>query len=140
MPGGQLCRHAAGVERQHEPGLRVAGDSRAGASLFKRSVATADLPHYAFLTAVWPSLLCPQILERHVEDALTLLPVIEDAVGRDSESAALRLVDVGSGAGFPGMVLAIARPRWKITLVDSMAKVHTRSRACMLGIAPTRVL
>jgi 16S rRNA (guanine527-N7)-methyltransferase len=84
--------------------------------------------------------LRPQILERHVEDALALLPVIADAVGPDSESAALRLVDVGSGAGFPGMVLAIARPRWKITLVDSMAKVRTRCGASMPCIVRMRAL
>ena len=57
---------------------------------------------------------------RHVEDALALLPVVEAAVLQPS--AALRLVDVGSGAGFPGMVLAIARPKWQVTLVESLGK------------------
>lgn len=57
---------------------------------------------------------------RHVEDALALLPVVEAALPQPS--AALRLVDVGSGAGFPGMVLAIARPKWHVTLVESLGK------------------
>lgn len=35
---------------------------------------------------------------------------------------ALTLVDVGTGAGFPGMVLAIALPRLRVTLCDSLAK------------------
>jgi len=32
------------------------------------------------------------------------------------------LVDVGTGAGFPGMILAIARPEVKVTLVEPRAK------------------
>jgi 16S rRNA (guanine527-N7)-methyltransferase len=36
--------------------------------------------------------------------------------------AALQVVDLGTGAGFPGLPLAIARPDWQLTLVDSTAK------------------
>jgi 16S rRNA G527 N7-methylase RsmG len=57
---------------------------------------------------------------RHVEDALALLPVVDAALPQPN--AAVRLVDVGSGAGFPGMVLAIARPLWRVTLVESLGK------------------
>lgn len=57
---------------------------------------------------------------RHVEDALALLPVVEAALPQPG--APVRLVDVGSGAGFPGMVLAIARPAWQVTLVESLGK------------------
>jgi 16S rRNA (guanine527-N7)-methyltransferase len=39
-----------------------------------------------------------------------------------TDSAALRVVDIGTGAGFPGLPLAIARPDWQLTLVDSTAK------------------
>ena len=34
----------------------------------------------------------------------------------------IRLLDLGTGAGFPGMVLAILNPEWQITLVDSLQK------------------
>jgi len=69
-----------------------------------------------------------EVLTRHVADSLALIPAIERAAGLDpSDPAAsartpLRVLDVGSGAGFPGMALAIARPRWEVTLLDTLQK------------------
>lgn len=34
----------------------------------------------------------------------------------------LRVVDVGTGAGLPGLVFAIARPEWELILVESLRK------------------
>ncbi len=39
-----------------------------------------------------------------------------------TDSASLQVVDIGTGAGFPGLPLAIARNDWELTLVDSTAK------------------
>ncbi len=42
------------------------------------------------------------IWTRHIADALQLLPLMPDAIRR--------IADLGSGAGIPGLILAIARP------------------------------
>lgn len=55
------------------------------------------------------------VLLKHIVDALSLLPVM------DIEEPE-KVIDVGTGAGFPGIVLAIARPKWHVTLLDSARK------------------
>ena len=56
------------------------------------------------------------ILAGHFEDSLAPLQI----GGLFPTGAAL--IDVGSGAGFPGLPIAIARPDMKVTLLDSLAK------------------
>ncbi len=34
----------------------------------------------------------------------------------------IKVVDIGTGAGFPGLPIAIAKPSWQVTLVDSKQK------------------
>ena len=65
-----------------------------------------------------------EVLTRHVADSLALLPAIERALGPDvsAANAKIRVMDVGSGAGFPGIDLAIARPAWEVTLLDTLQK------------------
>lgn len=55
-----------------------------------------------------------EVLERHFGEALAALPLVPEAPQGSGE-----LVDIGSGAGFPGLVLAAARPRWRVTLVEA---------------------
>mgnify|MGYP004512879587 CR=1 FL=1 len=54
-----------------------------------------------------------EIILKHFIDSITILKEIE----KDS-----KLVDVGTGAGFPGIPLSIMEPSLKITLVDSLNK------------------
>ena len=55
-----------------------------------------------------------EVYLKHFYDSLTLYK----AVKLDNQS----LLDVGTGAGFPGMVLKIVFPNLKVTLVDSLNK------------------
>lgn len=58
----------------------------------------------------------PKLRERHFADSLRLSPFIpQDAA----------VFDLGSGAGFPGLVLAMARPDLKMTLIESDTKKCT---------------
>lgn len=52
---------------------------------------------------------------KHFADSLMLLRYIKIENGAS-------LIDVGTGAGFPGMVLKIARPDIRLTLLDSLQK------------------
>ncbi len=52
---------------------------------------------------------------KHFYDSLTLVKVID--LNQD-----LKLCDIGTGAGFPGIVLKIVFPNLKITLVDALLK------------------
>ncbi|WP_108663858.1 16S rRNA (guanine(527)-N(7))-methyltransferase RsmG [Acuticoccus kandeliae] len=55
-----------------------------------------------------------RLWHRHVMDSLQLLPLAEGA-GPD-------WIDLGSGGGFPGMVVALARKGTRMTLVESNRK------------------
>ena len=71
----------------------------------------------------------------HVEDALAVLPWLPDRPG-------LRVLDVGSGGGVPGIPLAIARPHARFTLIDANGKKTTflAQAAIELGLSNVRVV
>lgn len=56
-----------------------------------------------------------EIVVKHFVDSLSLLRFV-------SLPAGAKLCDVGTGAGFPGMCIAIARPDLRVTLFDSVNK------------------
>ncbi|MGG7054597.1 16S rRNA (guanine(527)-N(7))-methyltransferase RsmG [Nitrosomonas sp. ANs5] len=52
------------------------------------------------------------MIARHLLDSLTVLPHISGP----------NIVDAGSGAGLPGIPIALARPDWRVILVESNQK------------------
>jgi len=67
------------------------------------------------------NLIAPSTLnnawDRHFEDSLQIVQYVP--------KEAKNVADIGSGAGFPGLVLAITRPDLKVQLIDSDSKKAT---------------
>ena len=72
----------------------------------------------------------PTAISRHVNDSLAVLPAMDRAAAQlSSPASGLRVVDVGSGAGLPGLIFATLRPEWSVTLLDSLNKRCTFNTA-----------
>ena len=61
---------------------------------------------------------CGQMLVQHVFDSLAVVQPIE----AQAAARPLRVMDVGSGAGLPGVVLAILHDQWQVQCVDAVDK------------------
>jgi len=59
-----------------------------------------------------------EVVTRHFLDSLTCLLAVEP----DQRACPLHLFDIGSGAGFPGIPLAIAFPGWQVTSLEATGK------------------
>ena len=64
------------------------------------------------------------LVTRHVLDSLCVYPWLN----------ADRLLDAGSGAGFPGIPLAVIRPQWRFALLDSSGKRSRFLRQVVRGL------
>ena len=58
-----------------------------------------------------------EVLKKHFVDSLSLVKVLPDLLQKDYS-----LIDIGTGAGFPGIPLKIVFSNLKITLLDSLNK------------------
>ena len=58
-----------------------------------------------------------EVYTKHFLDSLSIVGLISPENFRD-----ISVIDIGTGAGFPGLPIAIAFPEVKVTLVDSLQK------------------
>ena len=81
-----------------------------------------------------------EMLTQHLLDSLSVLPAL--ATLEMSALAGRRWADVGSGAGLPGIPLAIARPDWQLTSIESVDKkaAFQRQAKITLGLANLQVV
>ena len=69
-----------------------------------------------------------EMLSHHVVDCLAVLPAMRRhaatraGTGGTASLPPLRILDVGSGGGLPGVVLAVVHPGWQVHCVDAVAK------------------
>jgi 16S rRNA (guanine527-N7)-methyltransferase len=86
--------------------------------------ALAALVRYLDLLQRWGRVHNLSAIERvdeavrlHLLDSLSLVPLLDRARPQGGV-----LLDVGTGAGLPAVVVAIARPGWQVVAVDAVAK------------------
>lgn len=63
-----------------------------------------------------------EMLSHHLIDCLAVVAPLRQVVAVLRRSGALRILDVGSGGGLPGVVLALVEPGWQVICVDTVAK------------------
>jgi|SRR5690554_3377151 len=100
------------------------------------SVAT-PLLHYLELLQQWNKTYnltaiddLQDMVVQHILDSAVVLPYIDGK----------RLIDVGSGGGLPGLVLALLRPDLSVTLLDAVAKKtrflnHVKRRLNLVNVS-----
>ena len=73
-----------------------------------------------------------EMVTLHLLDSLSVMPYVKSG----------RLLDVGSGAGLPGIVLALTRPDLSVTTLDSVGKKASfmRQAKAELGISNLEVI
>ena len=81
-----------------------------------------------------------QIQVRHFLDSLAGLSILDELSQKINKP--LNILDIGSGAGFPGLVLAIVRPAWQVVSLEATAKkANFQKKVCdALALKNTTIL
>jgi 16S rRNA (guanine527-N7)-methyltransferase len=108
--------------------LNLEAGLRSGAQALGLNLSEAQVQHlldYMALIQKWnkvynlTALRDPaDMLTHHLLDSLTAIAPLK----RHTQGQAIRVLDVGSGGGLPGVVLAICMPELNVTCVDTVAK------------------
>ena len=117
---------------QLAPGLGLALDDTQRQRLLAYMALIQRWTKVYNLTAVRDS---AEMFTHHLLDCLAVVEPLRRGTGQDGQGA-LRVLDVGSGAGLPGVILALLNPGWQVTCVDAVAKkaAFIRQAAAELGI------
>jgi 16S rRNA (guanine527-N7)-methyltransferase len=106
-----------------EPAAIAAGAAALGLGLTNAQVA--KLAGYARLLMRWNAVhnltaarSAEELLTHHLLDSLAVVPQLARVAPQSSE----RVLDVGSGGGLPGIVLAIAMPSLRLSLAEAAQK------------------
>lgn len=62
-----------------------------------------------------------EALIKHILDCLAVVPVFDNSI-QINQINDVKVLDIGTGAGLPSVVLAIVRPNWHLTALDSNGK------------------
>lgn len=108
--GGLGPQLAEGIDRL---GLSLGADQHAALLAYLALIAKWNRVYN--LTAIRDP---GEMLRAHLLDSLSVVPPLDRHLGGRPS----RVLDVGSGAGLPGVVLAIALPSLSVTCVDTVGK------------------
>jgi 16S rRNA (guanine527-N7)-methyltransferase len=119
---------ATDLEEEPPAAAAVFGEQQELARMFVR-----DLAQYGELLGLIGPLERPRLWTRHVVNSGLVAPLI---------GSGARVGDVGSGAGLPGLVLALARPDARFTLIEPMERraAWLTDEAARLGLGNVEVL
>ncbi len=79
------------------------------------------------------------IVEPRAVLALHLIDSLACLVGCDPRAGDARVLDMGSGAGFPALVLAIARPDWRVASLEATGKKVRFQQAAIADLDLTNI-
>ncbi|MDR2478007.1 MAG: 16S rRNA (guanine(527)-N(7))-methyltransferase RsmG [Treponema sp.] len=110
----QLCKNNIDIDRTVTPRRAVI------VSLLAKYIAEIELfnPAYGLVGTSDRR----ELVIKHILDSLTPLGVISDLLEKHEGGTPLQAADVGSGAGLPGIPLAIALPHVSFTLIERMGR------------------
>jgi len=100
------------VRDQIEAGARTIGLELSSDALSQLATLTTELRRWGRRINLTAILEPHDIVNSHILDSLAV----------DSYLQGPRIIDIGTGAGFPGLPLAIANPHTEFTLLDSNGK------------------
>ena len=80
-----------------------------------------------------------ELIVKHIFDSLAPLSIMQDFIG--NKNGVCKIADVGSGAGLPGIPLAVCMPNAEFTLIERMERRagFLRDAIAIMGLSNVRV-